>query len=283
MPIKQTASKQIKATVTGKSSKKGNEIDFGSLDRSNINKLDAEDPSVLKQLNIDPLPDYDDLEGAQQYLKYRALFMKMLVSSSVIDSFREKLFEKLKKLQPEAASKDLGEEEDDEEEAPKKGKDSKVVTKGKKVAEDNSDKDSDEESEEEKPKAKAKAKGKEVAPLKAKPLPKKSSEEDSDVDEDSDKSEEEPPKKGNAKPKEESSEEESEEEAPKKGKVVASKGKAKKVESEEDEEAEESSEADDKEDEESEDEAPKKKTKPAAKTSVKKAPASTKNAKNSKR
>lgn len=75
------------------------EFDFASMTQTDISTLDLENPKLLDSLNMESFPVYDELSEDEQYNKYKAYFIKLLVMGAIVEDRRNNTFKKLKSLQ----------------------------------------------------------------------------------------------------------------------------------------------------------------------------------------
>jgi len=100
---KAAMSKQSNKSSTKNGTNKGtNKLDFGNMTGADLSKINAEDPAILKQLNIDPLPDFDNLDPKEALAENKKLFYKTLVYGAIIESHREKLLNRIKECPSES-------------------------------------------------------------------------------------------------------------------------------------------------------------------------------------
>src|ERR1700742_3688795 len=98
MSKKTVPTKSTKAASASSDTKTEKGIDFGKMSNSDIIKMDTEDPVILKELDMKPFPNFNDLPEEKQYVEYKKYYMKQLIIASITENNREKAFEKLKVL-----------------------------------------------------------------------------------------------------------------------------------------------------------------------------------------
>lgn len=82
-------------------------INFETIARRDIKNIDSSDPKILKQLGIDPLPDFDDVSSMDddeiddQYMHHKSLYMKILAMAGALEYQREEIFTRFKNMQEE--------------------------------------------------------------------------------------------------------------------------------------------------------------------------------------
>ena len=74
--------------------------DFANMTCSDIAGLDLENQELLDQVGMESFPVYDELSEDEQYMKYKAYFVKMLIMASIVENRRNDTFKKLKNLHP---------------------------------------------------------------------------------------------------------------------------------------------------------------------------------------
>lgn len=75
-------------------------LDYSSMTADSISELDPDDPNILTQLGLTPLPDYSNLDDEEKYVQLKNQYKKLLLMSSVLEYQRERTFNSLKACKP---------------------------------------------------------------------------------------------------------------------------------------------------------------------------------------
>lgn len=69
--------------------------DFLKITHENWKQLDYDDPKLLKQLFIKPLPDFSNVSSKSKFNVLRHTYIKLLVSTLILEHQRKKLLRQL--------------------------------------------------------------------------------------------------------------------------------------------------------------------------------------------
>lgn len=93
-PFCDISEQNIKSSVD----KSSNRIDFSEYHKESIQHLDFDDPSVLEQISLSPLPTFDDIDVKEKRFECKKLLHKLLISSTACEDHRERFFFMFKKI-----------------------------------------------------------------------------------------------------------------------------------------------------------------------------------------
>ena len=77
-----------------------NEIKYNIKTPNGLSKLNFEDPNLLKYYNCEQLKNFDHMPYVDAYRQYYVKYMKCMLLAKIIETYREKIFDKLRSLQP---------------------------------------------------------------------------------------------------------------------------------------------------------------------------------------
>ena len=101
-------SKKTKSIKTSSSSSnKKNEYDFAGMTPENVKDLNLTDKILLDQLGLESFPNYENCEDdAKKFYEYKNYFTKLLIITAIIEQYREKAFQFIKKYKPSSENID---------------------------------------------------------------------------------------------------------------------------------------------------------------------------------